>query len=74
MKGSNMSALASDNFTAEKQGRVWFVWVHDLDGNPIAVGCDKLKQKAVFKAGMDFAREAAKGENAKRNIVTRMKQ
>ena len=66
-----MSALASDNFKAEKQGRVWFVWVYDLDGNPIAVGCDKLKEKAVFKAGMDFAREAEKGEKGKRNIVTR---
>lgn len=66
-----MSALASDNYKAEKQRGVWVVWVHDLDGNPLAVGVDKLKEKAVFKAGMDFAREAAKGEQSKRNIATR---
>ena len=57
-----MSIFASDNFEAEKHGRVWFVWVHDQDGNPIALGCDKLKQKAIFKAGIDFAQKNPKGE------------
>jgi len=49
-----MSIFASDNFEAEKHGRVWFVWVH-------ALGCDKLKQKAIFKAGIDFAQKNEKG-------------
>ena len=48
IRRSTMSIFASDNFEAEKHGRVWFVWVHDKDGNPIALGCDKLKQKAIF--------------------------
>ena len=55
-----MSIFASDNLVAEKDGQVWFVWVQDEDGNPIALGCDIVKQKAIFKAGIDFARKNAK--------------
>lgn len=69
-----MSALASDSFKAEKQGGVWFVWVYDTDDNPIAFGCDKLKEKAIFKAGINFASEAAKGEGVKRNLGCVMAQ
>lgn len=54
-----MNTLASDSFKAEKQGGVWFVWVYDTDNNPITFGCDKLKAKAIFKAGINFARETA---------------